>query len=306
MNQKWQSLINWPEPGKYIVAVSGGVDSVALLDLLVHKNEGQWGLIVAHVDHGWRPGDAERELVEEYAKLHRLHFKIEQLKPVKPSEDAARRERYRFLAQAMEEEAADAIITAHHRDDLIETVVMRAERGGGRLVLSPFNQGSVIRPLLNVWKKDLINYARSNHLKWTEDPTNLDAKYHRNRIRIEKIPALRSRNDRFDQIIDELIKQGKDQNQEINQLILSWLEENGQSSQGRYEVGWPALRRLSPEVLSEILLFAFRKLTPGQEFDSNTIEQLVWDLKLGRLRSVRQVGSGLFVTLARDTVIISV
>src|SRR5438132_889977 len=119
------------EPGTYIVAVSGGVDSMVLLDLLRTKPELK--LIVAHYDHGMRPNStADRQLVQAVSKHHGLTFIYDQGKLGNASEATARRARYDFLHQVREASQARAIITAHHQDDLLETAILNILRGTGR------------------------------------------------------------------------------------------------------------------------------------------------------------------------------
>src|SRR5438445_4950610 len=113
-----------PKPGSYAVAVSGGVDSVVLLDILAKRDDLE--LAVAHFDHGIREDSVEdRHFVEGLAKNYGLPFIYEEgsLGP-KSSEAEAREARYKFLRQAQKKAGAKAIITAHHQDDLLETAIL--------------------------------------------------------------------------------------------------------------------------------------------------------------------------------------
>lgn len=166
---------------KYIVAVSGGVDSVALLDMMsqVAGNE----LIVAHFDHGIRDDSAEdeafvRQLAQRYG--HSYVSKREVL-GASASEELARTRRYAFLNQLAKEHEAK-IVTAHHLDDLVETIAINAHRGTGWRGLAVF-ESSVVRPLVGTPKIDIITYARRKGLEWREDATNASDQYLRNQIR---------------------------------------------------------------------------------------------------------------------------
>jgi len=177
------------QPGRYVVAVSGGVDSVALLHLLMQLPELQ--LTVAHYDHGIRPDSIiDRKLVQLTAQQYGVPFVYYtgKLGP-KASEAAARAARYQFLHQVRQASGAGAIITAHHQDDLLETVILNLVRGTGRRGLSSLKSTDVVkRPLLHVPKKELLRYAEEQGLNWREDSTNSDEKYLRNYIRHRILP----------------------------------------------------------------------------------------------------------------------
>lgn len=178
------------QPGHYIVAVSGGVDSMALLDILAKKHQGKESGIkftVAHFDHGIRDtSHLDRQLVKKVAESHRLPFVYEEgnLGP-ETSEAEARQARYNFLRTVQNHTNANAIITAHHLDDIVETAVLNILRGTGRKGLSSLNKhhNGIIRPLLHVPKHSLKSYAEANGLTWHEDETNLSEAYKRNYVR---------------------------------------------------------------------------------------------------------------------------
>jgi tRNA(Ile)-lysidine synthetase-like protein len=184
--------INFNIPkGKYVVAVSGGVDSVVLLNLL--NKDTNLDLTVAHFDHGIRDDSfIDRELVEKIARKDNLEFVfLEGKLSKKPSENEAREARYEFLYEVLKSTKSKAIITAHHQDDLIETAIFNIFRGTGRKGLASLNStDKIIRPLLNIPKKNIYEYARSHKLEWREDPTNQDTAISRNHIRHNVIPKL--------------------------------------------------------------------------------------------------------------------
>lgn len=177
------------KPGKYVVAVSGGVDSMVLLDLLRQIPGLQ--LTVAHFDHGIRPDSAvDKDLVEAVAKSYGLAF-ISQSAKLGPaaSEALARNRRYDFLDQVRLQTKSGAIITAHHQDDLLETAVLNMLRGTGRSGLSSLaSRGRLLRPLLSYPKASIVQYAKQHGIKWREDSTNSDEHYLRNYIRRQIIP----------------------------------------------------------------------------------------------------------------------
>lgn len=171
---------------KYIVAVSGGVDSVVLLDILAHKNNqnSDYKLIVAHVDHGIRSdSDADARFVEALAKRYNLPFVSTRLElGASASELVAREARYDFLREQARKFNA-RIVTAHHADDLVETVAINLLRGTGWRGLAVFGASDIARPLVGRTKADLYDYAISRKLEWVEDETNLTDAYLRNRLR---------------------------------------------------------------------------------------------------------------------------
>lgn len=174
-----------------MVAVSGGVDSVVLLDLLTRQPGLE--LAVAHFDHGIRPDSAEdRMLVQKAAAVYGLPFFYEEGSlGAGASEARARTARYDFLERIREQEGARAIITAHHQDDLVETMILNLLRGTGRKGLAGLgDRPTVLRPLLHLSKKELVEYAQSHHLRWREDSTNADDRYARNYIRHQLMPRL--------------------------------------------------------------------------------------------------------------------
>lgn len=179
--------------GTYIVAVSGGVDSVVLLDLLARDERLQ--LIVAHFDHGIREDSAQDALfVERLAKTHGLRYvaKREELgRGV--SEERARERRYAFL-RAVADEYRAQIVTAHHADDSIETIAINLMRGTGWRGLAVLDNPSILRPLLPYRKRELLAYAKTHNLAWHEDSTNSDESYLRNKLRT-KIAKRLSDND---------------------------------------------------------------------------------------------------------------
>ncbi|MGK2896316.1 MAG: tRNA lysidine(34) synthetase TilS [Candidatus Saccharimonadales bacterium] len=166
----------------YVVAVSGGVDSVVLLDMLLAK--GTKDIIVAHFDHGIRPESAaDARFVGGLAAQYGVLFEMvrEELGTT-VSENVARTRRYAFLRDVAVKHGAQ-LITAHHSDDIVESIAINLTRGTGWRGLAVMGDLSIYRPLLNYTKQQLYDYALVHQLEWIEDETNSSTRYLRNRLR---------------------------------------------------------------------------------------------------------------------------
>lgn len=191
------------EPGEtVVVAVSGGADSVALLDILSQFAEENLRLVVAHLNHGLRgeESDGDQEFVSRLAARYGLPCEQHSADVAGLSEnlrisleDAGRRERYRFFARVAKTHGAASIALAHHRDDQAETVLIRLLRGAGGAGLSAmgsFSQGMLKRPLLRISRAEIERYLKGRGLSYRTDASNADTKILRNSIRHELIPFL--------------------------------------------------------------------------------------------------------------------
>jgi tRNA(Ile)-lysidine synthase len=175
----------------YGVAVSGGPDSMALLWLMATLLPGQvWA---ATVDHGLRKGsDDEARMVAGFCEREHIpHSTLRPTTPIKGSlQAAARAERYQLLEQWRGAQALDHIVTAHHADDQLETLVMRLNRSSGVSGLAAIRarNGVILRPLLRWRRGDLVDLALDADLPFVDDPSNSDNRFDRARLR----QALRS------------------------------------------------------------------------------------------------------------------
>ena len=177
---------------KYILAISGGIDSVVLLEKVARGEilldaEFPRDFIVAHFDHGMRGAESARdaEFVRSLTAKYDTEFILgEESLSFDCSEDLARERRYDFFEKIIEDldELNSKIVTAHHQNDLIETIVMNLIRGTGWRGLAPMSK-NISRPLLNMTKIEIVDYAIENNLDWVEDATNFLPNYFRNRIR---------------------------------------------------------------------------------------------------------------------------
>ncbi|HEX4774627.1 MAG TPA: tRNA lysidine(34) synthetase TilS [Candidatus Saccharimonadales bacterium] len=255
------------KPGNYVVAVSGGVDSTVLLDMLCQIPDLQ--LTVAHFDHGIRPDSAEdRRFVQTLAKKYALPFVYDEGHLGRDASEAtARAARYGFLRRVKQAGEAQAIITAHHQDDALETAILNMLRGTGRKGLTALkNQADIVRPLLKIPKAELVNYAKAQHLKWREDPTNQDINYLRNYIRYQILPRF-SQPDRAKlvNIITNLMVTNQELDETLTQLL-------NLQKPGTIERLW--FNQLPHSVAKEMMATWLRQ-SNLRGFDSKALERLV-------------------------------
>ncbi len=190
-------------PGRALVAVSGGPDSVALLDLLVRSREvHRLELVVAHVDHGIH-ADSGRVAgqVRDLALAWGTEFESVELGlGAAATETQARTRRYAWLEQTRVRTGAGVVFTAHHADDQVETILMRALEGSGPAGLAAMSDqsGAIVRPLLPFPREALLAYARERSLPTWSDPANHDSRHLRSWLRCEVLPQLRCRLPRVD------------------------------------------------------------------------------------------------------------
>src|SRR5207244_1154742 len=186
-------------PGTAIVAVSGGPDSIALLDLL-HAVAAERGLalVVAHADHGMQAdsrlvGQAVRELATRY----RLPFELGELHlGPDATETIARRARYAWLREVQRRRAARYLVTAHHQDDQVETVLLRVLRGSAPAGLAGIParaRGGLVRPLLAFTRAELVAHVAAQRLAVHEAPANRHPRHLRSWIRLELLPLIERR-----------------------------------------------------------------------------------------------------------------
>jgi len=256
-----------------VVGVSGGLDSVSLLDILARlKAEYRLRLVIAHVHHGLRrvEGDREFRFVEGLASRYGVPFegrRIEASSYVRGSnvQAQARRFRVRFFEEMAREWGASRIATGHHRDDHAETLLMQVLRGTGGLIgIRPVREGRYIRPLIEIPRERIQAYANELGLPFCEDSSNQKRTYLRNRIRQDLIPWIRKEaNPAF---VDSLLR------------LASILEEETQCLD---EVAEEALERVTGRTRSEGEVILQRDLLEGLP---RAIQRRVLRRSYGRLQ----------------------
>ena len=187
----------------YLLAVSGGVDSMVLLHLFQVAG---YKFQVAHINYKLRgeDSDSDQKLVEDFCrkyniKLHVYEVSAKDEKPQGSIQVWARNIRYDFFRKIMDEEKIDHLVTAHHLNDQLETFLINLSRGSGIKGLSgiPSNENEIIRPLLNFSKEEIYRFAKEHNIDFREDLSNQKNDYLRNEIRNEIVPKLLQTNDDF-------------------------------------------------------------------------------------------------------------
>lgn len=188
----------WERNSKIVVCVSGGPDSVCLLDILVKiREKSKLELHIAHVDYGLRGKDSEKDedFVQNLAGKYQLGLsvlKVEKIKKSELNEENLRNIRYDFFEGIRKELGFDYVAVAHNQDDQAETFLMRVIRGSGLKGLSgmKYKNKKIIRPLLGISRKEIFEYLKKNKLKSREDKTNEENLFFRNKVRNKLIPYL--------------------------------------------------------------------------------------------------------------------
>jgi len=273
-----------------LAGVSGGADSLCLLDSLYQLG---YPLIVAHLDHQLRPGSMEEALqVKKLAEARGLEFvqhtaDIQQYaKDNRQSiEEAAREVRYRFLFEQARKYEAQAVATGHTANDQVETVLMHFLRGSGLAGLSGMEYFSLpnpwdseiplVRPLLGVWRVEILRYLEERSLTPVIDESNQDLRYYRNRLRHDLIPRLEELNpgaaSRIWQAADILYEDERVLQSLIEQI---WLNVMVQSSQQALSLDRDNFCAQPLAIRRRLIRKAISQLRPGlRNIDFDTVER---------------------------------
>jgi tRNA(Ile)-lysidine synthase len=275
-----------------LVGVSGGPDSLTLLDMLL---EGGYSVIVAHLDHALRPDSAQeaqqvihftrerglrtvfaRKDVRQYAHLGRMTI-----------EEAAREVRYQFLFEQARAFSAQAVAVAHTADDQVETILMHLIRGSGLSGLRgmpyysehhPWDEHiPLIRPLLDMWRSEILSYCQDHGLEPVFDRSNLDSTYFRNRLRNELLPQLETYNPNIKQVIMRMSRTLSGDFELLQEAVdQAWKRVGQVQAEDYIEFSLEKLRGLGSGLQRRVLRRAVEALQPGfRDLDFKTIERAV-------------------------------
>jgi tRNA(Ile)-lysidine synthetase-like protein len=299
-----QPIPAWPPPGRYILAVSGGADSMTLLHLFATAAPTRgYQLVVAHFDHGLRPDSAaDHDLVRATATAAHLPFAGHHahLSPGS-SEAAARAARYAWLQHIRARHHAAAVVTAHHADDLLETSLLNLARGTGRRGLAPMQPTGlsarpgrspaqptpILRPLLGITRAALRAYAAAHHVVWREDPTNAELTNPRNFLRHQLLPhATPAWHEHYRALIVQLAAL----NRSVDARLAALLDRH-HTNPTTFTFPRGLVRDLSPAELAELILAAAYRLSPAIQLDQRLLAEMVMFAKTSpphRHRPLRQ------------------
>ena len=257
----------------WIIGLSGGVDSVVLLDLAVRFAQSvsqKINIIPAHLNHTTRGENSDKDTDLCYKLANQYNLRLQATKINVPAlakdekknfEDTARRERHLFFSKIADKTKIkpSLILLAHHKDDQLETILMRLNRKAGwrglkgieaESILPLYTQNqqqlTIARPLLSFSKQDIKTYAQKNRLNWREDESNQDQSYERNLLRQRLIPALKAAIPATEQKLLNLSKKATDISRKIQQ----------QTKQIKYKIKTTAIE-IETESLENISLAVF-------------------------------------------------
>lgn len=202
-HQALRNLLQNPESNNFLLAVSGGADSMVLLQLFYSL---ELKFQVAHVNYHLRgaDSDADQQLVQDFCLENNIPFHVYEVshkdqKPENSIQNWARNLRYDFFRKIQNAENLHYLVTAHHLNDQLETFIINLSKASGIHGLSgiPANENQIIRPLLSFTKGDIYGFAEAHHLEFREDVSNKKNDYLRNFIRNEIAPKLLETNENF-------------------------------------------------------------------------------------------------------------
>jgi tRNA(Ile)-lysidine synthase len=282
-------------PGqRLLLAVSGGIDSVVLTEL-IRQSGFPFGL--AHVNFSLRGAESDRDaaFVRALAGKLGVSFHYTQVDTHSVAAEngwstqlAARNLRYDWFAEIREQKGYDWIVTAHHLTDSLETVLLNLVRGTGLAGLHgiPVQNGRVCRPLLCFSREELFDFARNNQLEWVEDSSNATTDYSRNRIRHDVLPVLRELNPGLEKTFRNSLDRLSAADRWFQALLLPLHRQVAEN--GRIDAAWLAAQPEPLLLFSELLRpygFSYRQAVniyenpaqqTGRYYFSGT-HRLLWD-----------------------------
>ncbi|MBD3246909.1 MAG: tRNA lysidine(34) synthetase TilS [Candidatus Omnitrophica bacterium] len=252
---------------KLLVGVSGGPDSIFLIEQLRRIQKPlKLTLICAHLNHALRAeADQDARFVEDYCVRHRLYCVSEkrELTPERKKdslEQAARRMRYDFFRTVSRRMKLKKIVLAHHRDDLVETVVMRLIRGAGLkglrgfLPRSRYKNLTVIRPLIEFQKREILDWLAGEGVPYCVDRTNFEDMFTRNKIRNRVLPLLEEMNPNFSEVMsNQAIHLGFDYDYIRAQTERAYQEVKRGETRREVRLGLGPLKKLHPSLFAHVL-----------------------------------------------------
>jgi tRNA(Ile)-lysidine synthase len=232
-----------------LVAVSGGADSTALLVALAAlRDVGRLKEVFAlHVDHGLRAGgDLDADCARETCARLGVPFQSVRVEVGRGNvQAAARRARYRALRAEAARRGATRVATGHTLSDQAETFILRALRGAGArgLAAIPPRRGTIVRPLIDIGREELVAFLVAGGHRWREDPTNSTTRFARNAVRLELVPVLRRLEPRFERAFARASDLLRDDERALTARAGALLGDGAEADLGRLALEPRAVRR---------------------------------------------------------------
>ena len=270
-----------------IVGFSGGYDSMCLLDVLYGINKMQeyskMNLVAAHFNHNWRGEESlkEQEVCRLFAQERNIEFYTKTAPDnLKKTENDARIARYNFFERAAEQYDTDVVFTAHNKNDNAETVLYRVIKGTGIYGLQGITEHRSIyyRPLLNISRKEILEYSKSKNLTPNNDSSNSNTDYNRNYIRLNIMPELEKINPLAQDALNSLAEVAKLENDIIDEYLKTIKEKifigNKIVSSEFFKLSKPVKLRIIYEYIKNLSLdYDWKKINEIYEFIDNNIKR---------------------------------
>ncbi len=270
-----------------IVGFSGGYDSMCLLDILSKIKQmpefAEMTVISAHYNHNWRGEESlrEQEVCRLFSASKGFEFYTQNApKTLRKTENDARIARYEFFEEAYEEFDADAVFTAHNRDDNAETVLYRVIKGTGIVGLKGISEKRkyFYRPLLTTKRSEIVEYCNKNNLSPNNDSSNSDTAYRRNYIRLNIIPALEKINENVKDALNTLSVNAVNDNEIIEEYLKTIkpriIKDNKIISNEYKTLSKPVKLRILYEFIQELNLdYDYKKVSELYDFIEGNITQ---------------------------------
>lgn len=292
-----------PKNSTIVIAVSGGADSVYLLHQCLELEKAYpFRIVVAHLNHTLRKKESDRDalFVKKLAHAYKLPFHLETLKklPKGNLEEVCRIKRYEFLEKIRKKTQSDWILTAHHQNDNIETVLFNMVRGSflgglkGISMVSP--KRHLLRPLLTTPKKEILQYLKKHRLSFCQDSSNKDLKFSRNLIRQKVIPQFQKINPHFEETFTKNLSNFQETEAYLEETAEKWLTKNT-SDKG---ISLAAFLKLKSILQKIVVAQLYRNLYgTTTKFNLRHLDQILKILRTQKKKSKKEFGDTYYIVI---------